>query len=395
MDNQFTVSELNEYVNNLLSNHEVLSHVSVKGEISNYINHSSGHRYFSLKDKEGLISCAMFSFNGRHLKFEPKNGDKVIATGQIGVYKRDGRYQLYVKEMVIEGVGNLYEKYEALKNKLLEEGLFDKSHKKPLPMLPKKIGIVTSCQGAAVQDMINIITRRFDNSYIAIYPAKVQGENAHLSIIDGIAYFNNDPDTDVIIIGRGGGSLEDLWAFNEEALARAVYDSKLPIISAVGHETDFSISDFVADLRAPTPSAAAELCVPQKSEMKRAISTKLNALGMCMDNVITKRRSKVQLYISSLMRFDPVGRINQQRQTVDSQRMQMTGIIKNLLTEKKGRIVSFKGKLDSLNPKAVLKRGYSIVENSEGVPVDSAKKLKTSDEISLVFYDGSLKARVE
>lgn len=394
MSKQFTVGELNEYVNSLLSEDEILSNVSVKGEISNYINHSSGHRYFSLKDNDGLISCAMFSFNGKYLKFEPKNGDKVIATGQVGLYKRDGRYQLYVKSMEIEGIGNLYEKYEALKNKLLEEGLFDKSHKKALPLLPRKIGIVTSCQGAAVQDMINIITRRFENAYIVIYPAKVQGENAHLSIIDGIAYFNNDPDVEVIIIGRGGGSLEDLWAFNEEELARAIFNSKVPIISAVGHETDFSISDFVSDLRAPTPSAAAELCVPQKSEMKRAIAQKVNTLSIYMEGIISKQRAVLSGYGGKLMRFNPVNRINQQRQTLDNQVIQMNLIMEQSVSEHKATYQMLKGRLDALNPKAVLKRGYSIVE-SGGLPVDSAKKLNSNDEINLVFFDGSKKAKVE
>lgn len=395
MNKEFTVGELNEYVNGLLSKNEILSNVRVKGEISNYLHHSSGHRYFSLKDKEGLISCVMFSFNAKGINFTPKNGDKVVACGQIGIYKKDGRYQLYVKAMTIEGVGNLYEKFEALKTKLLNEGLFDKEHKKPIPLLPKKIGIVTSFQGAAVQDMINIISRRFENPYIVIHPAKVQGEKAHLSIMKGIAYFNSDPNIDVIIIGRGGGSLEDLWAFNEEELARAIYDSGKPIISAVGHETDFSISDFVADLRAPTPSAAAELCVPIKRELVSGIQSRLAALNNAINRYITCRHNQLMLCESRLMQFSPIGSINQQRQTVDSLRIQLDACINARMERENARIKMLKGRLGALNPKDVLKRGYSIVEDSSGAPVDSAKQLKPDDKISLVFHDGKRAARVE
>lgn len=395
MNNEFTVSKLNEFVNGLLSNHEILSNVRVKGEISNYLHHSSGHRYFSLKDKEGLISCAMFKFNAGGLSFSPKNGDKVVASGQIGVYKKDGRYQLYVKALEIEGVGNLYEKFEALKAKLLSEGMFDKEHKKPMPLLPRKIGIVTSFQGAAVQDMINIITRRFENSYISIYPAKVQGENAQLSIIAGIAYFNNDPNVDVIIIGRGGGSLEDLWAFNEEELARAVFASKVPIISAVGHETDFSITDFVADLRAPTPSAAAELCVPLKRELVNLISIKLSALNLAVERNIADRRNYLKLCVSRLYQHNPINRINQQRQTVDALRLRLDGCVVADVERKKAKVMALKAQMEALSPKGVLKRGYSIVETGDGSLVDSAKKLNSNDKVSLVFHDGKTRAVIE
>lgn len=395
MAKQFSVGELNEYVNTLLSCDEILSNVNVKGEISNYINHSSGHRYFALKDKDGIIACAMFAFNGKNLRFEPKNGDKVIATGQVGVYKRDGKYQLYVKSLELEGIGGLYERFEALKNKLLNEGLFDKEHKKPLPLLPRKIGIVTSCQGAAVQDMINIITRRYSNSYIVIYPAKVQGTNAHLSIMDGIAYFNNDPMVDVIIIGRGGGSLEDLWAFNEEELARAIFASKKPVISAVGHETDFSISDFVADMRAPTPSAAAELCVQQKNDMKRAIDVKVNAITLKIESIISAKRSLLSLEKSKINSFNPVNRINQQRQTLDLLCTQLNTVFNQRITKNKSDVKLLSEKLNALNPKAVLKRGYSIIENNDGFAVDSAHSLKTNDKVTLVFHDGNVSARVE
>ena len=414
---QFTVSELNDYVNNVLLNDEVLKHVQVKGEISNYIFHTSGHRYFALKDKDGLVSCTMWRSDGASLTFEPKNGDKVVVNGYVGIYKQQGKYQIYVKAIKQEGIGSLYEKFELLKKKLLEQGYFDENHKKPLPLLPKKIGIVTSYQGAAIQDMINIITRRYENSYIVIYPAKVQGEGAHLSIMQGIAYFNSDPDVDVIIIGRGGGSLEDLWAFNEEELAMAVFNSEKPIISAVGHETDFAITDFIADLRAPTPSAAAELCVPVKLNIKNDLQSKENTLRNLMINNLNKHKAKAAECKLRLERFNPINRIAQQKQRIDGIVMQMESSISatvqrlkaentinkqalnNSITFKleqlKALCKNINGRLEALNPTAVLKRGYAIVENETGEALDSALKLKKNDKISLVFHDGSKSARVE
>ncbi len=393
--NNFTVGKLNEYVNGLLTSNEVLKDLQVSGEISNYINHSSGHRYFSLKDKEGAIACVMFSFAGKTLKFEPKNGDKVIIRGYVGVYKKDGRYQLYAKAMEKEGKGSLYERYEALKEDLLKKGLFDKAHKKPLPLLKRKIGIVTSYQGAAVQDMLNIILRRYPNSNIAIYPAKVQGENAHLTIIQGIAYFNSVEDIDVIIIGRGGGSLEDLWAFNEEELAYAIFNSEKPIISAVGHETDFTIADFVADLRAPTPSGAAELCVLEKRDLVNSVEYQRTMLA----NILKQRLSSYSHKITSLTKiiksFNTVNLIDQQRQTLDNLQLILKNSILAKIKENKAKSELLSEKLMTLNPKAVLKRGYSIVTGQGDAVIDSKEKLQSGNLVSLRFYDGSVDAIVK
>lgn len=393
--NELTVSQLNEYANTLLTENPLLKNIVVKGEISNYIHHKSGHRYFSLKDAGAAVACVMFSHAGNGLDFEPKDGDKVLAAGYVGVYKKDGRYQLYVKSMDREGKGSLFERFEAVKQKLYKEGLFDPRRKKKLPMLPRRVGIVTSHQGAAVQDMINIISRRFPGVDIVIYPAKVQGEGAHLTIMEGIAYFNHVGDVDVMIVGRGGGSLEDLWAFNEEPLARAIAASRVPVISAVGHETDFTIADFAADLRAPTPSAAAELCVPMKSELLQLVNTKRQLLVRGMNDVLAVLRARMEVLENKLLRFNPVNRIDQQRQLL----MSYTTMLKNAITGRiegqKARVAKGKAQLSALNPKGVLKRGYALVQQDNGRVVESAGQVNTGDKVTVVLHDGQFGAAVE
>ena len=271
-----SVRELNLYVKDLVDRDDFLNNVYVKGEISNFKRHYTGHLYFTLKDKDSLIKCVMFKSYTSNIKFEPQDGMQVVILGQVAVYERDGVYQIYVKGMEQEGLGALYEAYEKLKAKLEAQGLFDESHKKEIPLLPKAIGVVTSKTGAVIKDIINVTTRRFPNVVIKLYPSAVQGVGAAETIVEGIKYFNKAKNVDTIIIARGGGSLEDLWPFNEEITAHAIYESEIPIISAVGHETDFTIADFVADLRAPTPSAAGELAVPDLEELKWKIQNIIN-----------------------------------------------------------------------------------------------------------------------
>ena len=320
---KFTPSQLNKYVNELFKENVILSNVTVVGEISGYALRNQ-HRYFTVKDSEGAIDCALFAFQSKNLKFEPKNGDKVIATGNVGIYEKTGRFQLYVRKLEQEGKGDLYLKFEKLKAQLLEEGLFDSEHKKSLPMLPRRIGVVTSHEGAAIRDILRTITLKYENADILIYPAVVQGEGAHKTVIEGIKYLDAKEDVDVIIIGRGGGSIEDLWAFNEEELARAIFAADTPIISAVGHESDFTISDFVADVRAATPTAAADMCVPSKADWMNWVGEQKINLNRAAKQMIERKRDKAELMKNALLRFNPINQIQQQRQTVDNKMVGMS-----------------------------------------------------------------------
>ena len=389
-----TVKELNLYVKDLIDRDDFLNNVYVKGEISNFKKHYTGHLYFTLKDNDALIKCVCFKSYTGNIKFEPQDGMQVLVFGQVAVYERDGVYQLYVKAMEQDGVGALYEAYEKLKLKLSEQGLFDEEHKKSIPVLPKAIGVVTSQTGAVIRDIINVTTRRYPNVNIKLYPAKVQGEGAAETIAEGIEYFNEAQNVDTIIIGRGGGSLEDLWPFNEEIVAHAIYDSKIPIISAVGHETDFTIADFVADLRAPTPSAAGELAVPDLEEVKWKIQNFRHRLSNALSKKVETLKLRLKRAKSSKVMQDPVSMLNERRLKLDGYLKQIASAIKLEVKNKRLKLVKDVSLLDGLSPLKTLVRGYSIVENKEGKLIKSVKDLNKNDEIKITLNDGNVEAKV-
>ena len=313
-----TVSALNRYIKNLIDNDEILNMVYIRGEISNFKAHYTGHMYFTLKDESSLIKCVMFKTYTSNLNFAPKDGMSVVILGSVSAYERDGIYQIYVKGMEIDGVGALYAEYEKLKEKLASEGLFDEKYKKKIPMLPRSIGVVTSKTGAVIRDIINVTTRRFPQVNIKLHPAAVQGKGAAETIVKAIKYFNEVRNVDVIIVARGGGSLEDLWPFNEEITARAIFESEIPVISAVGHETDFTIADFVADLRAPTPSAAGELAVPELSDLKWKINNSRQRLSASLNKKVEIMRNKYNGLRNSRVLKNPYDLIRQRTITVQN-----------------------------------------------------------------------------
>ncbi len=388
-----SVSELNKLVKELFDLNPMLSNLYVKGEISNFKRHSSGHLYFSLKDEASVIKAVMFKFSAYNLDFEPENGMKVVVNARLSSYERDGVYQLYINEMQPDGVGALHIKFEQLKEKLSKEGLFDEIYKKPIPQFPVRVGVVTSPTGAAVRDIINVIKRRSPSTDIIIYPASVQGEDAYKTIAEGIEYFNNEK-VDVMIIGRGGGSIEDLWSFNEEAVARAIFKSVVPVISAVGHETDYTISDFVADLRAPTPSAAAELCVPDALAVKEFILSAKKRMYNGLFKNITFLREKVKGYKESSYLANPHRLFERRLQDTDVLKNRLCTAYVKILSKKRERYIENVAKLDSLSPLKVLKRGYTFVEGEAGNVIESAKMLKADDLLSLRFTDGKVKCKV-
>ena len=385
-----TVSQLNNYMKKLVEHQPVLGDILIKGEISNYKLHYSGHHYITLKDAGGVLKAVMFKGAASTLTFVPDNGMKVVARGKISVYEPGGTYQLYINEMTPDGLGELYVAYEKLKKKLEDEGLFDDSHKKPIPKYPKKVGVITATTGAAIRDIINVITRRYPKCEIVIYPSLVQGPGAAANVAEGIAYFNKTGEVDTIIAGRGGGSIEDLWAFNEEIVARAVYDSKIPIISAVGHETDFTICDFVADLRAPTPSAAAELAVPDYNELLARLTTyRTRIINSTLGLIKTKRALISRLSVSTPKRI-----IDEHRQRIDHLFTKMENATVLSISKKREQFSKACAKLDAMSPLSVLSRGYSVAE-ADGKMIKSAKDLSSGDDFTLRFTDGSLDCRVK
>ncbi len=388
-----SVTELNKYIKDKIATDEFLNNVLIKGEISNFKHHYTGHMYFTLKDDNSLIKCIMFKSYTTNLKFVPKDGMSVLAFGTISVFERDGVYQLYCKAMQEDGLGSLYKAYEELKEKLQKEGLFDEAHKKKLPKTPKVIGVLTSNTGSVIKDIINVSTRRNPNVYIRLYPVPVQGEGAGEKIAEAIKIMNDKKLADVLILARGGGSLEDLWPFNEEVVARAIYDSKLPIVSAVGHETDFSISDFVADLRAPTPSAAAELVVPNVAEL----SQKLDVYNLRLKNALKKKidimKMRYEKCMKSRVYTDPLKNINDQYLKLDIFLKSMTNSVLTKIQKSKTEATKNIAKLDALSPLKTLARGYSIVQKNEKV-VKSVNELNKDDIISLRLADGNKDAKI-
>lgn len=388
-----SVSQLNNYIKDKITSDENLTNVLVKGEISNFKNHYTGHMYFTLKDENSLIKCIMFKTYAQRLEFMPKDGMKVLVVGGVSVFERDGIYQIYVKAMQEDGVGLLYKKYEELKNRLEQEGYFDEIHKQRIPQMPKIIGVLTSQTGSVIRDIINVSTRRNPNVYIRLFPVPVQGEGAAEKISTGIRFMNEHKLADVLILARGGGSLEDLWPFNEEIVAHAIYNSQIPIISAVGHETDFSISDFVSDLRAPTPSAAAELAVPDIYEIKQKINTYQNRLRNTLINKVDKMKLRYEKCLSSRVFREPLRDIEDNYLKIDNYIKRLENIIKNKQKEEKTKYIELISKLDTLSPLKTLTRGYSIVEQNYNV-IKSIKNLKTGDKINIRLVDGKKEAQI-
>ncbi len=380
-----TVSQINGYVKKILDHNIILNNVWVKGEISNYKRHYSGHLYITLKDEGGVLKSVMFRSAAATLAFEPSDGMKVMARGRVSVYEAGGAYQLYIEEMIPDGVGELYIAYEQLKRRLEEEGLFDERRKKPIPKFPKTVGVVTAPTGAAVRDVINVITRRCPMTEIIIYPAQVQGAGAAESIVKAIEYFNAANAADTLIVGRGGGSIEDLWAFNEEITARAIYASKIPVISAVGHETDFTIADFAADLRAPTPSAAAEIAVPSAIELRGMLNADQNRI---LRN-ITGRIDSGRLLLKRFKMKTPKDKIDEYSLRVDALTRSMENSVKMKTMTLRRAFSEQAAKLDALSPLQTLSRGYAIPTKKDGTVIRGAKEIKSGDEFTLRLRDGS------
>lgn len=392
----FTVSSITHHIQKLFSSDPLLHNVTIMGEISNYINHSSGHMYFVLKDEQAQIRCVMFRGSALGLDFTPVDGDSVRAKGEVRVYEKRGEYQFYVAQMYEAGKGVLFAAFEALKEKLRAEGLFRTEIKKTLPGIPHKIAVITSPTGAAIRDIISITLRRFSNIHIVVVPALVQGEGAGQQIAENIDFLNEAlPELDFIIIGRGGGSIEELWAFNEEILARAVYASKIPIVSAVGHETDFTISDFVADLRAPTPSGAAEMTIPEKGSLIKNIRLLGEKLNRIIFHIFDLKEQRYFSMAENLKYQSPKNKVMQHLQTVDDLNNRLRLNIKHLFNNYENRLNSFRDKFASLNPKSVLDRGYSIcLKIPERVVIKNIKQVEKDNKIEVIVRDGSISANV-
>lgn len=388
-----TVSQVNTYIKALLDEIPQIRNVYISGEISNFKHYPSGHMYFTLKDSKSQLKCVMFSSDNYKLRFAPENGMKVICFGQIGVYERDGVYQLYVRDMQVEGIGSLTVAFEQLKEKLDKEGLFSTAYKKPIPKYPMKIGVATSDMGAAVEDIKNILSRRFPMCEVVIVPTVVQGDAAPKDIVSSVEFLDSMGDIDTIIFGRGGGSLEDLWAFNTEEVARAVFKCKTPIISAVGHETDFTICDFVADLRAPTPSAAAELAVPDAENEMIMIQNIDATLDTCINSLIQKREEKLNRIKSesSLAGMDVFfEKIENSITTINGR---IVSDYANILLRKENLLKGAANALNALSPLAVLGRGYSIVKK-DSLVINSAKMLEIGDRVDIILSDGQAEAEI-
>lgn len=390
-----TVSDVNRYIKSLMAYDGVLSSVWVRGEISNYKRHYSGHLYFTLKDAGSLLKCVMFKTAADKLLFEPENGMKVMIRGSVSVFERDGVYQLYAEAMKADGVGDLHVAFEQLKAKLQAEGLFADSRKQPIPTMPHTIGVLTSETGSVLRDILNVLTRRFYPIHVKLYPCAVQGEGAARQLAGGVAYFNREKNCDVIIIARGGGSLEDLWPFNEEVLARAIADSEIPVISGVGHETDFTICDFVSDLRAPTPSAAAELAVPELTALqKKLASYKERVLHIPDANLRVKKQQLEKVRQRDFFR-NPSGTVKDSRLTLASIQEDLEELMKQALKEARHQNGLLAARLDALSPLKILSRGYGVVQDGQGATVTKVAGVQVGDSVAVRLQDGKLLCRVE
>lgn len=390
----FTVSQINQYVKHIMDHDILLQNIWIRGEISNFKAHYSGHLYFTLKDETSQMKAVMFRSAASRLVFTPETGMKVLARCRVSVYEAGGVYQAYVEELKTDGIGDLHVAFEQLKAKLMEQGLFDADRKKRLPRFPEKIGIVTSATGAAIRDMLNILGRRYPLARIYLYPSLVQGEEAPAQIIDGIRYFNQSRFVDFIIIGRGGGSMEDLWAFNDEELAREIAASQLPVISAVGHEVDFTIADFVADLRAPTPSAAAELAVPDQEELRQRLGYAKEKLMDALKRMIVEKQMQFQsLSVDTVFSGFQRG-LEEKRIFLDQTLEEMHSALKEVISEKKEDLSVCSAKLDALSPLQVLRRGYSIVQKEDGSVVRKREQVQPGETLCLTLHQGKIHAQV-
>ena len=393
MKNVYTVRQVNSYIKNMFAQDFMLNRIYVKGEVSNLKYHTSGHIYFSLKDESGTIACVMFAGSRSGLSFRMEEGQQIIVLGAVDVYARDGKYQLYARKIVRDGVGLLYERFELLKKELQEMGMLAPEYKQKIPKYIRRLGVVTAPTGAAVRDIINITKRRNPFVQIILYPALVQGEGASESIVKGIHALEAEK-VDVMIVGRGGGSMEDLWAFNEEAVARAVFDCSVPVISAVGHETDTTIIDFVADLRAPTPSAAAELAVYDFMEMKKNLKLREEKLLHFMQLILERKRQKLEQYSLRMRAYHPQQRLNEQRQFAADAENRLRREMMRRLEQEKYRLGLMAERLKGLSPLEKLSQGYAYVENSSGANVRTVSNVKQGEQITVYVTDGRIRAEV-
>jgi len=391
----FSVSDLNGRVKSLLDGDVVLQNLFVLGEISNYKLYPSGHHYFTMKDAESAVRCVMFRGSASKLQFRPENGMKVVANGRISVFPRDGAYQLYVNQLIPHGTGDLHIAFEQLKEKLAKEGLFDERHKKPIPRFPERIALITSGAGAAVQDMIRVLGMRYPLAKVLVMPVRVQGVEAPPEIIGALAYANRHNVADVIITGRGGGSIEDLWAFNDEGVARAIFASQIPVISAVGHEPDVTIADYVADVRAATPSNAAELAVPHMDELREVLDSSTNRMALTLNRQLAQYRERLTDFQQKPVLESPLGYLQQRREALSHMRERLSGASMKLSATWKEQYVGFAAKLDALSPLKVLGRGFSVVKGSDGHVLTEASDIEIGEKISVTLSKGTLHCLVE
>ena len=394
MQQILSITQINEYIRSRMDADPMLAEVAVRGEISNYKLYPSGHHYFTLKDEGGALKCVMFKGNAFRLRFRPENGMKVIAMGNISVFPRDGAYQLYCKAMAMDGIGDLHAAFEQLKKKLAAQGLFDPAHKKPLPKYPRTIGIVTSAAGAAVHDMLRILKKRFPLSRVLLLPVRVQGAEAPPEIVAAIQYANIHDLADLLIVGRGGGSIEDLWAFNDERVAYAVYESRIPVISAVGHEPDVTICDYVADLRAATPSNAAELAVPDQDALRQSLDAMSGAMLTALSRQVKGERQRLNALSASPALQSPVGYLDQRRQGLQLLTNRLISDQTQNVERRRRRCVELTAKLDAMSPLKVLTRGYAMAKTREGNVLRSVSQVQPGDPITVSLTDGSIQAVV-
>ncbi|MCD7753529.1 MAG: exodeoxyribonuclease VII large subunit [Clostridiales bacterium] len=390
----FTVGQVNQYLKARMDGDRMLSAIAVRGEISNYKRYPSGHHYFSLKDGEGALKCVLFRSSAQRLRFQPENGMKVVARGRITVFPRDGQYQLYADSLIPDGVGELYVAFEQTKARLAQEGLFDESRKKPLPPYPERIALITSSAGAAVHDMIRILKARWPVAQVLLLPVRVQGTQAAAELAGAVRYANAHALADLIIIGRGGGSMEDLWAFNDEALARTIAASELPVISAVGHETDFTIADFVADLRAATPSNAAELAVPDWRELSQQLDQLQARMQGAVSARLTEERGRLERLSERRVMTDPAAAIEDKRQLLEMRQSRLLAQMQTTTHRERNRLAALAAGLDAMSPMKVLARGYSLAQNGEGRILSSVSQVALGEEITLRVADGRLNCTV-
>ena len=389
-----SISQVNEYIRGKMDTDPLLMGVAVRGEISNYKVYPSGHHYFTLKDEGAALKCVMFKGSAVKLRFRPNNGMQVIAMGRITVYPRDGAYQLYCTAMVVDGVGDLYAAFEQLKGKLAAKGLFDQSHKKPLPKLPGTIGVVTSSAGAAVHDILRVLRKRYPLTRVLLLPVRVQGVEAPGEIAAAIRYANLHKLADVLIVGRGGGSIEDLWAFNDERVAYAIYESDIPVISAVGHEPDFTISDFVADVRAATPSNAAELAVPDQIALRQLLDTMSDTVSGALIKQLRTARMRLDLLSKSPALRSPTGYLDQKNRTLELLQNRLISAQSQQIALKKQRYIAMTAKLDAMSPLKVLSRGYAMIQDEDGIVVRSLSQVEPGNTVNISLSDGNVSATV-